>query len=585
MRISVIQFNPLIGHVESNAQRIIAQSTACRDRGIDLVVFPELALCGYPPLDLLESENLVTTCLQWASHIARQTSGINIIFGMPLKNPESFGKSLLNGACRTADGQVQQYWAKTLLPDYDVFDEGRYFAPAPPNFNQLCSLGGVRMAVSICEDIWYESLNHLYQRDPLDDGLYAQADWILNISASPFQMGKESLRHTVLSAVSRRLNKPLLYVNTCGAQAELIFDGGSACYDLDGNKIASLPCFEANEADLTWSSGTWLAGVGWLSREEEDAAAVVTGGSFSDLGSSDQVQCRDTRFQAQDAGDSEHELGQLRSALVLGIRDFFSKQHLTKAVVGLSGGIDSALVTVLATEALGSDRVTAILLPSPYSSAHSVEDSLELAGRLGVQCIQIPIHAAFGAHKESLEQAFGRPLGDLTEQNLQSRIRCAMLMAAANEWGAVLLNTSNKSEMSVGYGTLYGDTSGALSVLGDLFKTRVYRLARYINRSHGLIPDHIIEKAPSAELKPGQTDSDDLPPYAMLDAILELYVEKGKDPEYLIDLGFDAHWVNRIIRMVDACEFKRFQSPPVLRVTEKAYGRGRVMPLVGKYVH
>ena len=553
MRITVVQFNPLIGHVEANARRIIDQSIACRDRGIDLVVFPELALCGYPPLDLLESEHLVELCRQWASNIAQQTNGIAVIFGLPLKNPLSFGKSLLNGACRTGDGQVQQLWAKSLLPDYDVFDEGRYFAPAPPHYNQLWTHAGVRIAVSICEDLWHHSLSNLYERDPLDDVLYTQADWILNISASPYHMGKEALRHSVLSEVSARLRKPLLYVNTCGAQAELIFDGGSGCYDANGLKAASLPCFESMHADVDWSLGAWSPGKDWKIHDHPDP-------------------------------DSEHELNLLRSALVLGIRDFFSKQNLNKAVIGLSGGIDSALVTLLAAEALGSDRVTAILLPSPYSSAHSVDDSLALADRLGIQCIRIPIHSAFFAHMESLEQAFGRPLQDLTEQNLQSRIRCALLMAAANEWGAVLLNTSNKSEMSVGYGTLYGDTSGALSVLGDLLKTKVYRLARHINKSGPLIPEHIIEKAPSAELKPGQADSDDLPPYDVLDAILELYVEKGLAQDRLMILGFDEHLIQKVIRMVDACEFKRFQSPPVLRVTAKAFGRGRVMPLVGKLV-
>lgn len=576
MRITVVQFNPLIGHIQANAERIIAHSTACRDRGVDLVIFPELALCGYPPLDLLASEHMLELSMQWASFIARQTIGIAVIFGMPLKNPQAHGKSLLNGACRTGDGEVKQFWAKTLLPDYDVFDEGRYFAPAPPDLNQLWTFGGVRVAVSICEDLWNQSLQNLYGRDPLDDHLYAQADWILNISASPFHMGKKVLRHSVLSGVSSRLNKPLLYVNTCGAQAELIFDGGGACYNENGQRTAVLPFFKETEADLHWSSGVWSPGKGWqLPHQETVASNQIT--DFQD-------QNQYTRFQATDRGDSEAELGQLRSALVLGIRDFFSKQKLTRAVVGLSGGIDSALVTVLAAEALGSDRVTAILLPSPYSSAHSVDDSMELAGRLGVQCIRLPIHAAFHAHKETLEQVMGGQLGDLAEQNLQSRIRCALLMAMANESGAVLLNTSNKSEMSVGYGTLYGDTSGALSVLGDVFKTRVYRLARHINRADSLIPTHIIEKAPSAELKPGQTDADDLPPYELLDALLELYVEKGYVPDRLVQMGFDAQLVQKIIRMVDACEFKRFQSPPILRVTEKAFGRGRVMPLVGKFV-
>jgi NAD+ synthase (glutamine-hydrolysing) len=577
MRITVVQFNPLIGHVQSNAERIIAHSIAGRQRGADVVVFPELALCGYPPFDLLESEDFAGLCMQWAGIIARETQGVEVIFGLPLKNPQAFGKALLNGACRTAGGIVQQFWAKSLLPDYDVFDEGRHFAPAPPQFNQFWLHGGLRMAVSICEDVWSQSLNNLYSYDPLEDELYVRADWVLNLSASPFEIGKDALRHSVLSQVCRRLRKPLLYVNTCGAQAELIFDGGSACYDAKGRRQASLAVFEAREADLDWSPESWLPGAGWSQKLQD---STLPAASHTAL-----LMRTHTRFQLGDQGDSESELGELHKALVLGIRDFFSKQNISKAVVGLSGGIDSALVTVLAVEALGSDRIKAILLPSPYSSTHSVSDSEELAIRLGIHCIEMPIHSAFYAHKESLKSVFEKNLSDITEQNLQSRIRCALLMAVANEWDAVLLNTSNKSEMSVGYGTLYGDTSGALSVLGDLFKTRVYRLARYINRLSALIPINIIEKVPSAELKPNQADSDDLPPYELLDALLELYVEKKYSPDHIISMGFDQQMVRRIIKMVDACEFKRFQSPPILRVTQKSFGRGRLMPLVGKLIH
>ncbi|MBM3918087.1 MAG: NAD+ synthase [Sphingomonadales bacterium] len=568
MQVAVVQYNPHIGHLQANAEQIIATSVFCRARGADLVVFPELALCGYPPLDLLELEGFVDLCVQWAKTIARETPGVQIIFGLPLRNPQPFGKSMLNGACRTADGTIQQFWAKSLLPDYDVFDEGRYFAPAPPNFNQLWLQGEARIAVTICEDLWNHSLDNLYGHDPLEDEIFQKADWVLNLAASPYHMGKEALRKSVLSEMSRRLHKPLLYVNSCGAQAELVFDGACACFDANGNRMGFLPSFESGITHLQWANGTWILGEGWLIGED-----VVTAVK-SKLGV--------TRFQSGDSGDSELELELLRRALVLGIRDFFYKQKLEKAVVGLSGGIDSALVSVLAAEAIGSDQVTAILLPSPYSSAHSVGDSVEFARRLGVCCLNLPIHSAFFAQKKSLQEVFGRNLGDLTEQNLQSRIRCALLMAAASELGAVLLNTSNKSEMSVGYSTLYGDTSGALSVLGDLFKTRVYRLARHINRSGPIIPEQIIEKAPSAELKPGQADSDDLPPYLLLDAILELYVEKKYAPDRIIGLGFDDHLVHKIIRMVDSCEFKRFQSPPILRVTEKAFGRGRVMPLVGK---
>jgi len=576
MRITVVQFNPLIGHIQSNAERIIAHSIDSRQRGADVVVFPELAICGYPPLDLLESEDFAGLCLHWAGIIARETRGLDVIFGIPLKNPQASGKALLNGACRTAGGTVQQFWAKSLLPDYDVFDEGRHFAPAPPQFNQLWQHGDQRVAVSICEDLWNQSLNNLYGRDPLADELFVRADWVLNLSASPFEIGKEASRHSVLSQVSRRLQKPLLYVNTCGAQAELIFDGGSACYDGQGRRLASMEVFKSQEADLEWSAASWLPGVGWLQPTQDSVLSTFTP-------TASQV-CTGTRFQSGDQGDSEYELGCLREALVLGIRDFFAKQNMSKAVVGLSGGIDSALVTVLAVEALGCDRVTAILLPSPYSSSHSVSDSVELARRLGIRCMEMPIHPAFFAYKESLQRAFGHELSDITEQNLQSRIRCALLMAVANEWGAVLLNTSNKSEMSVGYGTLYGDTSGALSVLGDLFKTRVYRLAGYINQVSSIIPVQIIEKAPSAELKPAQADSDDLPAYDLLDAMLELYVEKKYAPDRIVSMGFDPLLVRRIMSMVDSCEFKRFQSPPILRVTQKAFGRGRVMPLVGKLI-
>lgn len=571
MRIAVVQFNPVVGSIQTNAEQMISQALAHREQGAQVVIFPELALCGYPPLDRLETQGFVDQCALGAKRIAQQTRGVGVIFGLPLRNPQPTGKPLFNGACLTFDGAVQQYWAKTLLPDYDVFDEGRYFAPAPVNFNRLWHWGNVRIAVSICEDLWNDAQGNVYERNPLADETFEQADWVLNLAASPFHLGKDALRHSVLSQVCSRLGKPLLYVNTCGAQAELIFDGSSACFDAAGRCVAALPAFEEIGAQLQWDGGQWRPESAWRSGE-----GVVA----HDVGDSTR-----TRFQPDDAGDSEAELELLHSALLYGIKDFFGKQNLSRAVIGLSGGIDSALVTLLAVQALGPDRVMALLMPSPFSSGHSVDDSVLLAGQLGIRYHTMPVTPVFMAQQASFERAFGAPMGELTLQNVQSRIRCAFLMAAANEWGGVMLNTSNKSELAVGYGTLYGDTSGALSVLGDLLKTRVYRLAHHLNRNGVLIPAQILDKVPSAELKPNQADSDDLPPYPLLDAILELYVDRKLSPSRIVARGFDEAVVHKIVRMVDFCEFKRFQSPPILRVTEKAFGRGRVMPLVARFVY
>jgi NAD+ synthase (glutamine-hydrolysing) len=476
--------------------------------------------------------------------------GIGVLVGCPSVNPNPEGKDLFNSAYLLADGAVQDVVHKALLPTYDVFDEYRYFEPN--RHFRILEFRGYRLAVTLCEDIWnVGNQNPLYTSCPMDELIGQRPDLMINLSASPFHARQAEERQEILRHNSQLYGIPLFYANCTGAQTELIFDGGSAVLNGLGEVFAELPYFEEClrvfdvQHVLRWKGGA----------EGEPA-----------------------RVQARD------RIALIRRALVTGIRDYFGKLGFERAILGLSGGVDSALTLALAAEALGPDKVLAVLMPSPYSSQHSVDDSLELCAHFGVPHCSIPIQTAMEAFMDQLQPHFaGRPF-DLTEENLQARIRAVYLMALSNKLGYILLNTSNKSEAAVGYGTLYGDMCGGLSVIGDVYKTDVYALCRHINADGPQIPEHILTKAPSAELRPNQKDSDSLPDYADLDAVLYHYIEERLGPREIIALGYDEALVRRTLRLVNTSEYKRHQTPPILRVSSKAFGVGRRMPIVGRYL-
>lgn len=545
MVIALSQLNYRIGDFEGNTEKIIASIDEAKARGADLIVFAELAIGGYPAKDMLRSAPFLTACAASIERIATQCEGIACIIGAPVPNTTDSGKALFNAGLLLADGAVKQVVHKGLLPDYDVFDEYRYFEPAR-SFACL-EVGGKRLALTICEDLWDTPDAKLYAQDPLGQLLPNKPDAIINIAASPFDAQHFDRRVGVLRAQVERSGLPLMYLNQVGAHTDIIFDGRSLVFGADGQLVDVLAGF-----------------------------------------------AEDLRFYALEEGalkpmqapvpDYDHsEISLIHQALVLGIRDYFQKSGFSKAVLGLSGGLDSAIVAALAVEALGADNVLAVLMPSVYSSDHSIADALELVKLTGCQHQIIPIKDVATAFDHTLAATFAGLHPDLTEENIQARIRGTLLMAISNKLGYVWLNTSNKSEAAVGYGTLYGDMAGALSVIGDVYKSQAYELARHINRNGVIIPVNTIEKPPSAELRPDQKDSDSLPEYDLLDAVLYQHIELEKGREQLIGIGFDPDLVNRVLSMVARAEFKRFQAPPTLRVSAKAFGPGRVMPVVGKY--
>ncbi len=543
MKIALAQCNLHIGHFEANEKKLAELIRQAREAGSDLVVFSELSVCGYPPADFLEFKSFVEMCHQTAIHLAKECRGIGAIVGLPLKNPAPEGKNLFNAACLLYEGEIIDSVCKTLLPNYDIFDEYRYFEPN--KVFRVVPFKGERIALTICEDLWDVGEDLMYTQWPMEELRKQNPTLMINIAASPFHHGQASIRESVLRMNVEQYNLPLVYVNQTGAQTELIFDGGSMAMDRSGRVVARLPHF---------SEGFCVVDTTTLSSQPE----------VSDVAQERMCLCHD--------------------ALVTGIRDYFAKTGLKKAILGLSGGIDSAVVLVLAAEALGADNVSALMLPSRYSSDHSIADSVQLARTLGVSCEEISIEPAFTAFENSLSEKFEGLPSDITEENLQARCRAVILMACSNKFGPMLLNTSNKSEAAVGYGTLYGDMCGGLSVIGDLYKTEVYELARYINRHSTVIPENILAKAPSAELRPGQKDQDSLPPYHILDSILFQYIEMRKGPEEIIAMGLDKDIVLRVLKMVNSNEHKRRQSPPVLRVSAKAFGYGRRMPVVARYL-
>ena len=545
MKIALAQLNYHIGNFESNTNKIIEHINLAKAEGADLVVFAELAVCGYPPRDFLEFDEFISLCEDAAVQIATHCKGIACIVGLPVKNEQIAGKDLFNAAYFIEEGEVKAVVKKALLPNYDVFDEYRYFEPAS-KFGCI-NYKGTKIALTICEDLWNINNNPLYVSNPMDVLITEQPDVMINIAASPFSYQHDDERLVVLSGNAKKYNLPLLYVNQIGAQTEIIFDGGSMVFDNKGNLLDEMPCFKEHLKTYELL-GSEIQGYSPVAHEEAS------------------------------------DIAQIHDALVLGIKDYFGKSGFSKAVLGLSGGIDSAIVCALACRALGPENVMAVLMPSKYSSDHSIKDAMDLVEHFGCKHEVIPIAEAADAFDSMMSGAFkGLPF-NLTEENIQARTRGVVVMAMSNKFGYILLNTSNKSECAVGYGTLYGDMCGAIGVIGDVYKTQIYELAHYINKDGEVIPENTIVKPPSAELRPGQKDSDSLPDYDTLDAILYQFIELKKSSAAIIALGYEEVLVRRIIKMVNAAEFKRYQTPPILRVSPKAFGMGRRMPIVGKYL-
>lgn len=547
MRIALAQLNYTIGDFEKNADSIINAIHQCKEQGVDLVVFAELSVCGYPPRDFLEFDDFIEKSYASLQRIASYCKDIAAIVGAPSHNPDVKGKNLFNSAFLLVDNEVIPAAHKALLPTYDIFDEYRYFEPN--TFFECIEYGNVKIALTICEDIWNIGPDPLYISSPMDTLILYDPDLMINISASPFNYDQQEARKNVLKSNVLQYDIPLVYVNQVGAHTELIFDGNSMALNKDGT-------------------------------------VVVENSSFSECISIVDFDSDNKKFFASTHPEQpeKSKIELIHDALVLGIRDYFQKMGFKKAILGLSGGIDSALTLVLAAEALGADNVYAVLLPSEYSSNHSIDDAMALVKNLGCKHDIIPIKEGYQAMLASLEPQFKDLPFSIAEENIQARVRAVFLMALANKFGYILLNTSNKSEAAVGYGTLYGDMCGGIAVLGDVYKTEVYELANFINRNSEIIPLNSIIKPPSAELRPGQKDSDSLPEYALLDAILFKYIELRQSPSDIIEAGYEPALVHRVLRMVNSNEWKRHQTPPILRVSPKAFGQGRRMPIVGRYL-
>ena len=544
MQIAIAQLNYHIGNFESNKQKIIDSINKAKNEGAELVIFAELSISGYPPRDFLEFDDFISKCDDSINEIAKHCKGIAAIVGNPRKNLNNKGKRLYNSAYFINEGKIEQISNKTLLPTYDIFDEYRYFEPNT-DFS-IIEYKGKRIALTICEDLWNIDDTPMYSIQPMDELMKLNPDLMINIAASPFHYKQAEIRKNVLVKNAQKYNLPLYYVNHIGAQTELLFDGGSMVLNSEGEIINELKYFA------------------------ED---------FS-INDSENLIIENKTIQ-----DSQSKISLINDALVMGIKNYFDKLGFKKAVLGLSGGIDSAVTLVLAVEALGKDNVEVILLPSQYSSDHSVKDAEDLARNLGIKDFTIPIKNIYDSFETELEPYFKGLEFNVAEENLQARIRGVLLMAFSNKFGHILLNTSNKSEAAVGYGTLYGDMNGGLAVIGDVYKTEVFELARFMNKDKEVIPWNTIDKPPSAELRPDQKDSDSLPDYDILDTILFEYIEKRKGPSEIIAMGYDKAIVDRILRMVNLNEHKRYQTAPILRISSKAFGMGRRIPIVAKYLN
>ena len=561
MKIALVQQNYHIGNFEFNTDKIIQGIRRAKEGGADLVVFSELSVCGYPPRDFLEFEDFLARCYQSVDIIKSHSVGIGVIIGSPVKNSEPKGKDLFNAAILLHDNEVRAIVHKTCLPSYDIFDEYRYFESGT-SWNVI-EFMGKRIALTICEDIWNLGDNPMYTVCPMDQMMSQQPDLMINISASPFDYDHEEDRRAVVRQNVLKYKLPMYYCNAVGAQTEIIFDGGSVVYDAYGTCTHHMKVFEEDfqivDTDVRY-------------KPVNKHLPVFTSASVL---KPDEIIPYITRGS---------NIREIHEALLLGIRDYFRKMGFQKAILGTSGGIDSAVTLAVACEALGPENVRAIAMPSGYSSSHSVDDAVSLSKKLNNPFDILPIQPVYESFLSTLKPLFGDLPFGVAEENIQSRTRGNLLMGLANKFGYILLNTSNKSELSTGYGTLYGDMAGGLSVLGDLYKTQVYALAKYINRDDEIIPASIIHKAPSAELRPNQKDSDSLPDYDLLDKILYLYIERRKGPKEILAMGMDENLVTRVLKMVNTNEYKRNQFCPIIRVSGKAFGMGRRMPIVGKYL-
>lgn len=552
LKIRVQQINCTVGDISGNTSKILGALQNAEDDHIDLLILPELVVCGYPPADLLEKKHFRRTLYKVNDHIVAQTKKTALLFGSIMPNG-GLGRPIYNAAILASEGEILHLTFKTLLPTYDIFDELRYFEPNT-SF-EVVDFRGVKLGVTICEDIWNsdnEIIYHKYDLNPAEILKKMGAEILVSISASPFSKKKSSVRMRMLKNHALSCDLPILYSNMVGANTEVIFDGDSMVLQRDGSLVVSTELFKDAYADVAWdaSKGRFKAISNYTSREEDEHKRIF-------------------------------------EALILGIRDYIQKSVLPKKVfIGLSGGIDSALVAVLATEAIGKDNVTAITMPSMFSSEGSISDSEKLAKSLGIQIHQLSISDIYDEFTSKLGPLFEETSFGLAEENLQSRIRGVLLMASSNKFGGIVLNTGNKSELAVGYCTLYGDMNGGLSVIADLYKTEVYSLCRWLNEIHfgeEIIPNIILDKPPSAELRPNQKDSDSLPEYEVLDGILSLYIENQMSVDEIVNEGFDLETVKKVVKLTDQAEYKRRQSPPGLRLSAKAFGIGRRLPIVQKW--
>jgi NAD+ synthase (glutamine-hydrolysing) len=572
MKIALAQQNYHIGNFEYNTVKIIEAIGEAKKKNADIVVFSELAVCGYPPRDFLEFEDFINKCYQAIDRIRQHADTIGVIVGCPQRNPIPQGKDLFNGGWFLYEKEIKTVIHKTCLPNYDVFDEYRYFEPAYDW--KVISFKGKKIALTICEDIWSLGDNPLYRICPMDKLMVYKPDLMINISASPFDYDHDVERRDVVRTNVLKYKLPMFYCNTIGSQTEIVFDGGSVVYDAKGNLVKQLKLFEEDFAVIE------------LTDEEltVDSSQLTEISAFVNFDKEMRVSRINDPDKIIDYLIAEKNICEIHDALVLGIRDYFFKMGFSKAILGSSGGIDSAVTLALACEALGKENVRAILLPSQYSTSHSVVDAEQLSKNIGNPYDIIPIKGIYQSFIDSLHPVFKDLPFSIAEENIQSRTRGNLLMAIANKFGYILLNTSNKSELATGYGTLYGDMAGGLSVLGDVYKMQVYGLAKRLNANREIIPQHIITKAPSAELRPDQKDSDSLPEYNILDKILYQYIERREGPKEIIAMGIDEALVKKVLKMVNTNEYKRNQFCPIIRVSSKAFGVGRRVPIVGKYL-
>lgn len=559
MKICIAQQNYHIGNFEENTNKILRAIEEAKKQGADIILFSEMSVCGYPARDFVEFNDFIEQCYQSIDQIKKAADTIGVLIGSPSRNPEKKGKDLFNAAFFLYEQKIIAEIHKTLLPTYDVFDENRYFESA--DSWKVVPFKGKKLAITICEDIWNLGDNPLYRICPMDHLMEQAPDIMLNLSASPFDYTHDEDRKATIKANVLKYKIPLFYCNAVGSQTEIVFDGGSYAFDKDANLCGALPMFESDMQIFECNDD------GSINAPILEPAARVPN---KELNPSKLMP--------------ELNIDQVYKALVLGIKDYFNKMGFKKAILGSSGGIDSAVTLAIAVEALGKENVYAILMPSPYSTNHSVDDAVQLSNNLHNPYDIIPIKDVYESFLGTLKPIFKELPFSLAEENIQSRSRGNILMAIANKLGYVLLNTSNKSELATGYGTLYGDMAGGLGVLGDCYKMQVYALAHYINRDKEIIPQNIIDKAPSAELRPNQKDSDSLPDYEVLDQLLYQYIEKRIDPAAIKALGFDSILVDKTLKMVNNNEYKRNQFCPIIRVSPKAFGVGRRVPIVGKYL-